>query len=93
MAPEEESYWIKKLESDLGDLGHLGISDVKTLLQMSIRTKNGEMIDDKQYLMEGLIKVFGPKSLGAISSSTSLSPSLTRSDHRTRPLPNFLKAP
>lgn len=62
--PEEERYWVKKLESDLGDLGHLGITDVKTLIEMGVRMKNGEMIDDKMYLMEGLVKVgFASKKL------------------------------
>ncbi|KAH8200682.1 hypothetical protein TruAng_005146 [Truncatella angustata] len=54
--PKEESYWQKKLESTIGDLGHLGITDVKTLIEMSTKVKNGDMVDDKQYLMEGLIK-------------------------------------
>ncbi|KAI4593036.1 hypothetical protein KJ359_010122 [Pestalotiopsis sp. 9143b] len=38
--PQEEAHWVKKLESDLGDLGHLGITDVKTLIEMSVKWKD-----------------------------------------------------
>lgn len=48
--PKEEAHWVKKLESDLGDLGHLGITDVKTLIEMSVKVKEGEVIDDRKYL-------------------------------------------
>lgn len=48
--PQEEAHWVKKLESDLGDLGHLGITDVKTLIEMSVKVKEGDMIDDRKYL-------------------------------------------
>ena len=60
--PEEEGYWAKKIQSDIGDIGHIGVGDVKTLLTMSMKMKNGEMIDDKEYLMEGLIQVSGVRT-------------------------------
>ncbi|KAK9418435.1 putative Heme peroxidase [Seiridium unicorne] len=65
--PKKEGYRQRKLESDLGDLGHLNITDVKTLLEMSLKVKNGDMIDDKQYLMEGLIKAASQLPQGSMT--------------------------
>lgn len=55
--PKEEEYWVRRVESDLGDLAHIGIPDVKTLVEISEKMKTGQPIDDRTYLMEGLIKV------------------------------------
>lgn len=55
--PQEEAHWVKKLESDLGDLGHLGITDVKTLIEMSVKVKEGDMIDDRKYLSKLILGV------------------------------------
>lgn len=74
---KEESYWVRKLESNLGDLGHMGISDVKSLLEMSSKVKNGEMIDDKQYLMEGLIKAASQLPQGSMTGKDITSNFLT----------------
>jgi hypothetical protein len=55
--PVEEEYWVKKIEGDLKDVAHLRIPDVKALVEISEKMKRGEPLDDRQYLMEGLIKV------------------------------------
>lgn len=68
--PKEEAHWVKKLESDLGDLGHLGITDVKTLIEMSVKVKEGEVIDDRKYLMEGLIKAASQLPQGSLTGET-----------------------
>lgn len=47
---------IKKIESTLGDLSHLGITDIKTLLEVQGKQKSGAPWDDKQYLMEKLVR-------------------------------------
>jgi cytochrome P450 len=47
---------IKKVEGTLNDLRHLGITDVTTLLEVQSKQKSGELWNDKDYLMEKLIR-------------------------------------
>ncbi|KAF2708502.1 heme peroxidase [Pleomassaria siparia CBS 279.74] len=56
LEPEEKNALYKKIEGDLADLSHLGITDVKTLIEIQKQKMSGEPTDDKTYLMEGLIR-------------------------------------
>jgi linoleate 8R-lipoxygenase / 9,12-octadecadienoate 8-hydroperoxide 8R-isomerase len=47
---------VKKIESGLKNLSHLGITDINTLIQVQDKQKAGALWDDKQYLMERLIQ-------------------------------------
>lgn len=47
---------LHKVNEGLGDLSHLGIKDVETLLKVVKLGKSGEPWDDKEYLMEHLIQ-------------------------------------
>jgi cytochrome P450 len=47
---------IKKIEGTLKDMSHLGITDIKTLLEVQGKQKNHSPWDDKEYLMEKLIR-------------------------------------
>jgi linoleate 8R-lipoxygenase / 9,12-octadecadienoate 8-hydroperoxide 8R-isomerase len=47
---------VQKIESGLKTLSHLGITDVKTLIQVQDKKVTGTPWDDKEYLMEQLIK-------------------------------------
>lgn len=48
------------LATIIKDVSHLGFDTVEKVAKMTIRTKNGEYIDDKEYLMEYLINVCSP---------------------------------
>ncbi|KAF2176237.1 heme peroxidase [Zopfia rhizophila CBS 207.26] len=58
LKPEEEDSWVKEA---LEDLSHLGISDVNTLMKIVTQKMEGKMTraltNDKDYLIEGMIKV------------------------------------
>ena len=56
LAPEEGASLYNKIEGDLADLTHLGISDVRTLMSIQAQKMSGGYTDDKTYLMEGLIR-------------------------------------
>lgn len=45
------------LKTIVKDVSHLGFNTAEKVAEMSIKTKNGEDLDDKKYLMEYLIKV------------------------------------
>ncbi|KAF2460437.1 heme peroxidase [Lineolata rhizophorae] len=45
------------VSNSLSDLAHLGISDIGTLIKLQRNKMTGDLVDDKTYLMEGLIKV------------------------------------
>ncbi|KIW06461.1 hypothetical protein, variant 2 [Verruconis gallopava] len=47
---------IKKVEGTLNDLRHLGITDITTLLEVQSKQKSGALWNDKDYLMEKLIR-------------------------------------
>jgi hypothetical protein len=54
--PTDESEALKRIEGDLQDWAHLGITDYKTLLGIFSKKVSGEPQDDKDYLMEALIR-------------------------------------
>lgn len=56
LSPEDKNALYKKIEGDLQDMTHLGISDVATLMKIFTEKASGEPMDDKTYLMEGLIR-------------------------------------
>lgn len=53
--PPDEHHAVKKVEADLRDMTHLRISDVKTLMKVMYEKVSGAPVDDKTYLMEGII--------------------------------------
>lgn len=55
LTPEDKNALYKRIEADLADMTHLRITDVKTLLSIVQNKLSGEPLDDKTYLMEGLI--------------------------------------
>lgn len=54
--PEDDEVLLKKIGATLKDFSHLGITDVKSLLQIQAKAAAGEPMDDKDYLMEALIR-------------------------------------
>ncbi len=56
LSPEDKNALYKRIEGDLKDLPCLDIADVKTLIEIQAKKLSGEPIDDKTYLMEGLIR-------------------------------------
>jgi hypothetical protein len=56
LTPEEKNAVYKKVEGHLQDMTHLGVSDVKTLISIFSTKLSGEPVDDKTYLMEGMIR-------------------------------------
>lgn len=56
LSPEDKDALYKQIEGDLRDMSYLGISDVKTLIEIQGKKMSGEPVDDKTYLMEGLIR-------------------------------------
>lgn len=56
LSPEEKNALYKRIEGDLRDLSHLGVSNVKSLIEIEAQKLAGEPMDDKKYLMEGLIR-------------------------------------
>jgi hypothetical protein len=56
IVPEEKASILSNVESTLHDMSHLGIENVQTLLDMQKEKMTGAFMDDKTYLMEGLIR-------------------------------------
>ncbi|KAF2689680.1 heme peroxidase [Lentithecium fluviatile CBS 122367] len=56
LSPEDRNALYKRIEGDLQDMTHLGVSDVKTLIELAAAKLSGEPVDDKTYLMEGMIR-------------------------------------
>ncbi|PVI05849.1 hypothetical protein DM02DRAFT_53467 [Periconia macrospinosa] len=56
LSPEEKNALYKRIEGDLRDMSHLGVSNVQTLIAIEAQKLAGEPMDDKKYLMEGLIR-------------------------------------
>lgn len=56
IAAEESTSAFKAVERALRDMSHLGITNMQSLLDVQKRKMAGEPMDDKKYLMEGLIK-------------------------------------
>jgi linoleate 8R-lipoxygenase/9,12-octadecadienoate 8-hydroperoxide 8R-isomerase len=57
LSPEEKNAIHQKIEGDLRDMSHLGVTDVKSLLQIQAEKLAGQATDDKEYLMEHLISI------------------------------------
>jgi linoleate 8R-lipoxygenase/9,12-octadecadienoate 8-hydroperoxide 8R-isomerase len=56
LEPEEETALYKKIGGDLSDLSNLRIENVEALIKIQKQKMSGEPMDDKEYLMEGLIR-------------------------------------
>lgn len=54
---EKDETMTSTLKTIVNDVSHLGFNTVEKVAKMTIKTKNGEYIDDKEYLMEYLISV------------------------------------
>ena len=54
--PEQKNAIIKKVEDDLATITHMNVTDIKTLIDIQYKKMTGELTDDKEYLMEGLIR-------------------------------------
>lgn len=63
--PKEEPWLVKQIEHELADLRALGITDLKALIGLQQQVASGQPIDDKKYLVEGLIKVLAKLPLGS----------------------------
>ncbi|KAF1951021.1 hypothetical protein CC80DRAFT_575965 [Byssothecium circinans] len=57
LSPEEKNALRARIEADLKDMSHIGVSDLKSLAKIQAEKLAGEPTDDKEYLMEGLIRV------------------------------------
>lgn len=57
ITPEEKASLYKKIEGSLRDMSYLGIENVETLIRVQKEKMLGGLIDDKTYIMEGLIRV------------------------------------
>lgn len=55
--PDEENVMLKKILGDLQDFSHLRIENVQTIAGMVTEKVTGQLQDDKEYLMEGLIRI------------------------------------
>jgi hypothetical protein len=56
LAPDEDPSVLKKVEGIMRDMSHLRIENMQTLLEAQKHKMTGEMMDDKTYFMEGLIR-------------------------------------
>jgi hypothetical protein len=56
LAPEEDPSLLKKIQGIMGDMSHLRIENMQTLLEAQKQKMTGEPTDDKTYFMEGLIR-------------------------------------
>lgn len=54
--PEDDELLMKRVAGVFQDFSHLGITDFKSLLEIQAKAKAGEPVDDKDYLMEALIR-------------------------------------
>lgn len=69
LPPEQKTSILKTVKSLLSDMSILGIDTIEKVGKMSLTLKLGEYVDDREYLMEYLIRV----SLGIlICTSTRL---------------------
>lgn len=72
--PEDKPSVIKGVEGALRDMSHLGIENIQTLLEVQKEKITGAAMDDKTYLMEGLIRTAaalpdGSKTREAVTSN------------------------
>jgi linoleate 8R-lipoxygenase/9,12-octadecadienoate 8-hydroperoxide 8R-isomerase len=52
---DDPTLW-ETIKADLSDLGHLGITDIKTLIEVQEKANTHSATDDKTYIMEKLIQ-------------------------------------
>ncbi|KAF2639404.1 hypothetical protein P280DRAFT_61005 [Massarina eburnea CBS 473.64] len=57
LSPEEKNALYARIEGDLSDLTHTRVSDVRSLIKIQAGKIAGQPQDDKDYLMEGMIRV------------------------------------
>ncbi|PSN61193.1 heme peroxidase [Corynespora cassiicola Philippines] len=56
LTPDAKNALYERIEGDLRDITNLKVADVKTLVQIMTEKLTGQLQDDKDYLMEGLIR-------------------------------------
>jgi hypothetical protein len=78
LTPEEKHALYKKIEGDLRDMTYLGIADVKTLTEVVREKVAGEPVDDKTYLMEGIIRTAAKLPDGSTNRDTLTNQFLTQ---------------
>ena len=78
LSPEDKNALYKRVEGDLNDMTHLGVSDVKTLIELVGSKLSGEPIDDKTYLMEGMIRTAAKLPDGSKNRTTLTNQFLTQ---------------
>lgn len=78
ISPEDKNALYKRIEGDLQDMTHLGISDVKTLIELVSAKMSGEPVDDKTYLMEGMIRTASKLPDGSKNRATLTNQFLTQ---------------
>ncbi|KAI5272604.1 hypothetical protein E4T47_04176 [Aureobasidium subglaciale] len=55
LSVEKDDSLVSTLGTIVKDVSHLGFDTVEKVAKMTLKTKNGDLIDDKEYLMEHLI--------------------------------------
>ncbi|KAF2749194.1 heme peroxidase [Sporormia fimetaria CBS 119925] len=70
LTPEEKNAVYKKIEGDLKDMTYLGISDVASLINIAAQKMTGEPVDDKTYLMEGMVRTASKLAQGSKNRDT-----------------------
>lgn len=56
LTAENKATIASKTKTIVSDLSHLGINTIEKVGKMTLATKNGETVDDKEYLMEYLVQ-------------------------------------
>lgn len=59
LTPEKKTGISYTIRTILRDLSKLGINSIEKVAEMGIKTKTGDPIDDRTYLMESVIQVSG----------------------------------
>ncbi|CAI6260103.1 unnamed protein product [Periconia digitata] len=78
LSPEEKNALYKKIEGSLKDMTHLDISNVKSLIEIEAQKLAGEPMNDKKYLMEGLISTAASLPEGSKNRMTLTNQFLTQ---------------
>jgi linoleate 8R-lipoxygenase/9,12-octadecadienoate 8-hydroperoxide 8R-isomerase len=78
LSPDDKNALYKRIEGDLQDMAHLGVSDVKTLTELFSTKMSGEPVDDKTYLMEGMIRTASKLPDGSKNRTTLTNQFLTQ---------------
>jgi cytochrome P450 len=79
LTPEEDEHaLVRKIEGDLQDMTYMGVADIKTLMKIVSDKMSGEPVDDKTYLMEGLIRTAAKLPDGSKNRDTLTNQFLTQ---------------